>query len=326
MLNVGLRYDVETGRTDRFDQLSWFNFSAASPLANLPGLASYGNIYGPNQNTPLAGGLEFPGVNGNPRSQFLTDWNNVGPRIGLAYSPDSKTVIRMGYGILYEPFVGRPNASGAGYIGFDSLTTWASSLNGVTPLNYFSNPFPNGLQLPTGSSMGLLTQIGGNIGSNGDDGREGAIDEGNKVADTQQWNVTIQRTLPGSFSLTLSYVGQKGDHLADGGGYSIDQLPTTYAALGNQLLKTVQNPFYGQIMTGPLSSPTTTLGRLFRPYPQFTNVLDYEPASASSIYHAGELQLMRRFSHGGLLTVPIRRARKSTIVPIISTIGQTPRE
>jgi outer membrane receptor protein involved in Fe transport len=101
MLNIGLRYDLENGRSERFNQSSYFDFAAPSPLASqVPSL--------PN----LRGGLKFVGVDGDPKRQFDTDTNNFGPRIGLAYTVTPGTVIRSGYGILYEPFIGRAASSG----------------------------------------------------------------------------------------------------------------------------------------------------------------------------------------------------------------------
>ena len=91
-LNLGLRYDMTMGQTERFDRLTWFDLEAESPLAAQTGL-------------PLRGALEFTGTDGNSRDQLATDWNNVAPRAGLAYQIDSKTVARGGYGIFYVPMI-----------------------------------------------------------------------------------------------------------------------------------------------------------------------------------------------------------------------------
>ena len=53
----GLRWDVEKGRTERFKQLSYFDFGAPSPIAQAVGIPT------------LRGGLKFVGVNGNPQRQ-----------------------------------------------------------------------------------------------------------------------------------------------------------------------------------------------------------------------------------------------------------------
>ncbi|MGH8245687.1 MAG: carboxypeptidase regulatory-like domain-containing protein, partial [Gammaproteobacteria bacterium] len=181
VLNFGLRYDLENGRKDRYDHLSWFDFTVPSPLAQrVPSL--------PN----LRGGLKFVNVDGNPKRQYDLDANNFGPRFGFAYSLNRLTVVRGGYAMYYEPYSGRASSSGAGYTGFSAITTWVSSIDGFTPENRFRNPFPNGLNLPPGSSGGLLTAVGESLGATS---RDGAFDRTARVGYVQQWNFTVQREL-----------------------------------------------------------------------------------------------------------------------------------
>ena len=283
-LNLGLRYDIENGRKDRYDHLSWFNFTVASPLASrVPSL--------PN----LRGGLEFPGVGGNPRRQFDTDWNNLGPRFGLAYALTSKTVIRSGYSLYYEPYTGRAVSTGAGFTGFSAITTWVSSLDGITPLNPLNNPFPSGLNQPLGASQGLLTSVGESLGATA---RDGAFDRRALTGYIQQWNFGLERALPGSIVVSAAYTGSKGTKLIDGGGWDENQLSPSNLALGNALLERVPNPFFGLIDTGPLAATTTTRGQLLRAYPHFTNLLNFRPQAAGSNYHAFQIEVNKRFSRG----------------------------
>ena len=69
-INLGFRYDYETPRTDRYNQLTNFDYGAVPPL-NAPGLN-------------LHGSLSFVGINGKSRYQVEPDRNNVGPRAGFA--------------------------------------------------------------------------------------------------------------------------------------------------------------------------------------------------------------------------------------------------
>jgi hypothetical protein len=79
-LNLGLRYDIYTPQTERFDNQA--NFDPATTL-----------LVRTTPDSPHGrGGVE-------------TDWNNFGPRIGFAWSglKDDKTVVlRGGYGIVYS--------------------------------------------------------------------------------------------------------------------------------------------------------------------------------------------------------------------------------
>jgi hypothetical protein len=146
-LNYGVRWDFETPRTDRFNQLTNFDYNAKPPL-NTPSLN-------------LHGALTFTGVNGVSRNQFNSDWNNFGPRIGFAWRIGEKTVFRGGGGLFYSDMWGVGTGSGNfGSSGFLANTSIVTSLDGVTPILDMSNPFPGGIGKPTGSSLGPATQPG----------------------------------------------------------------------------------------------------------------------------------------------------------------------
>jgi hypothetical protein len=168
-----------------------------------------------------------------------------------------------------------------------------SSLDGFTPLNYLSNPFPNGLDLPTGSKAGLLTVVGQTVGQNLD----GVIDRGTRVAYMQQWNINIQRELAGRLSVEVAYTGSKGTKLVDQ-GYPLNQLRLDQLSLGSQLQALVPNPFYGFIKTGPLAQPTVVRSQLLKQYPQFIGLQYFRSGFASSIYHAMQLRLQKDGSSG----------------------------
>jgi len=282
VLNVGLRYDVEPGRTERFNQLSWFDFSAPSPLAQK--VAAFPN---------LRGGFRFVGV--DAKRQFDTDMNNLGPRVGLAYTINRKTVLRTGYGIFYPMFSGGAAGAKASNAGFQTASTWLSSLDGVTPLNYLASAFPQGLQMPTGSALGLMTYLGGALGLTG---RDGAVDRKTTTGYMQHWNLNLQRALPSSITLELAYAGSKGTKLSYS-SIDVNQLPPAALQLGSALNQLVANPFYGFIPgAGPLSQPQVQRGQLLRPYPQFQNVYAMNLDAADSIYHSFQLRAQKQFAQG----------------------------
>jgi hypothetical protein len=274
-LNLGLRYDIENGKRDRFDQLTWFDFDVVSPVARAAGLPD------------LKGGVRFQGVDGD--RQYPTDWNNFGPRIGLAYSLASKTVVRAGYGIFFPPYVGMAGNS-RGSEGFTTQTPWVTSLDGLRPENFLGNPFPNGLTLPTGSRLGLAT----NIGQNHPDSIDRNVIRSSYV---QQWNLNIQRQLPASLVVEVAYVGNKGTKLTDG-GWQMNQLRPELLSMGTALQQLVANPFFGVITGGPLAARQTTRGQLLRQFPQYLNLTNFRPASSSSTYHAFQIRVQKDFSEG----------------------------
>ena len=90
-LNVGLRYDFDIPRTDRYNRLNWLDIDAPSPIADVPQIKA---VF-PNQK----GIMRF--ADDKNRGLYLGDYNNVQPRFGFAYALDNKTSIRAGYGLFY---------------------------------------------------------------------------------------------------------------------------------------------------------------------------------------------------------------------------------
>jgi hypothetical protein len=278
-LNIGLRYELQTPRTERYNRLNIFDPDAASPLAGPTGLPD------------LVGGLEFVGVDGRNREQYSTQLTNWAPRIGFAYELTKKTVLRGGFGIFYAPSL-RAAAGTVSNVGYRTDTAYAASLDGVTPTTYLQNPFPNGFATSSGNSLGLLTGVGSPISVEllGD----------NHVPYSQNWNFNIQRQLPGNILVEAAYVGSHATHLNEQGAddINLDQLTPAQLALGTKLQQLVPNPFFGLIKTGPLSAPTIAYGQLLSPYPQFSNVTGEYLTGASSIYDSFQMKVEKRFSSG----------------------------
>jgi hypothetical protein len=274
-VNLGVRYDYEVPRIERYNQLANFDFNATPPL-NAPGLN-------------LKGGLAFVGVGGSERGQWNPDRNNLAPRIGFAWSAFEKTVVRGGVGIFFAPYV---VGTGTGLVpfglaGFAANTSFVSSLNGVTPINFLRNPYPQGLRLPTGNSLGAGTLLGENIAF---------VDRNIRMSYSEQWNLNVQRELPGSFLIEVAYVGSRGVKLnAD---RELNQLPDSALALGNALRDLVPNPFFGQITTGALSASTISRAQLLRPFPHFLSVVETNATWGASSYHALQVKGERRFANG----------------------------
>jgi hypothetical protein len=269
-LNLGLRYDVATGQTERNDRLTWLDLDAPSPLAEATGL-------------PLRGLVRFAGTDG-PRNQLDTDWNNVAPRVGLAYRAGPDTVVRAGYGLFYAPMPVRR----IGSIGFDNETPWVASVDGLVPTNYLRDPFPQGFNVPTGE-RDPLTNVGFDLTS---------TTRNERVGYTQQWSVSAQRQLGEHLLVDVAYLGNKGTKLQSGVVFEENSLAPEHLALGNALNELVDNPFYRLIESGPLSGPTVTRRQLLLPYPQYTSVARQFPMATSAIYHAMAVKAERRTSRG----------------------------
>ncbi len=284
-LNVGLRYDVSTPRTERYNRMNELSTSVVSPI-QAPGLGT------------LHGGEIF--MSPSNRSNYGTDFKDFGPRVGFAYQVLNKTVLRGGYGIFYSTV--RSGAAGTGptgYQGYDQSTNWYAldPSNGATPFGRLSNPFPNGVKYPPGSSLGLLNDIGLSAA-----GPIPTIDTVNPYE--QSWSFGIQRELPSSILLDVSYIGKKGTHLYFGGAGGLNYLgPQIEHYNSSQIsgLNTyVNNPFYG-IITDPnsgLSAQQYPAYQFQLPYPQYTGFNGDDPPWANSNYNALQIKAEKRFSNG----------------------------
>src|SRR5262249_48908990 len=127
-----------------------------------------------------------------------------------------------------------------GSTGFSIQSNQVVSLDGVTPISFLDNPFPTGLNQPTGSRLGPATALGQSITFN---------DRGAVIPYSEQWNFNIQRELPGTVLLEIGYAGSHGLKLP-ANITGVNQLPAAALALGNALRDQVPNPFFGQIATG----------------------------------------------------------------------------
>jgi carboxypeptidase family protein/TonB-dependent receptor-like protein len=297
-LNLGLRWDVEIPRTDRFNQLSYWNPNLPSPLA---GAVPAGACPACGS---LMGAMEFVGVPGAKygRSQGPIQKKDFGPRVGFAYNATHSLVFRGGYGIVYAPSALQAAGTDGspGIEGFSSQTQFTSSFtnqqtapSACTTCATLDNPAPTGFNLPKGVAGGTATDIGSGI----TDSFFGSY----RNPYSEQYNFNIQYGLPGNATVEVGYLGNHGLFLINGDpGVNYDQLPISDLALGNQLTTQVPNPFFGLITTpgSPLSQPTIQYSQLISPYPQYTGVQSFRKPQGASMYNGFTAKFDKRFSHG----------------------------
>jgi hypothetical protein len=284
-LNLGFRWDFETGPTERFDRYTAMDPFAVNPVSRRAG-------------REVRGGYLFSGGTLGRRAIRGTDMRMWNPRVGFAYQASERLVVRAAYGIFFGPpaygptnyFVGAP---------FSSQTAWLATLDGVTPNHRLSNPYPDGFSLPEGPRAGLEASLGLDLAT--------AWPESLKPMYNQQWNFTIQRSLGGDTGVEIAYAGNKGTKLPmvnqlQYTAPNMNQLHPGQLGAGNELLQLVRNPFFGVIQNGVLSQAMVQLGQLARPYPHFANVLPYVAGWGNSNFHSLQMRLEKRFS-GGLSTM-----------------------
>jgi hypothetical protein len=265
----------------------------ASPLAAATGLPLMGNV-------ALVNSAAYSSRNGQ---RF--HWRLFAPRVGFAYRPNNKSVVRAGYGVFYVPddasFNDAPWTSPINA----ASTAWLTSLNGgATPSATLSAPFPSGISQPVGRNPNFQNTLYGST-------MYLPVPKGS-YGYTQQWNLDFEHDLTHSAMFGLAYAGSKGTHLP-GNSQNINQLPDQDLSQGTQLSNPVANPFYGLVPKGTILSPQTVVqSQLLLPYPQFSGVFSAEPFNRVSAYHSLQAKLEARTNSGGTLLVAYTWAKLIT--------------
>ncbi len=274
-LNAGLRYELEFPYTERYNRNS-YKFDENAPLpVKVPGL-------------DLKGGILFAGVDGNPRA-VSPDKSNFGPRIGFAYRPLGKTVIRGGYGMFYSTI--SLNTSFFGTVNvFNTVTPFVGSTNsGATPYTTLADPFPTGLREPVGRAVGLMAQVGDSL----------TIFDHRRVNPyNQQWQLSVQQELPARVLLEVAYMGMHS--LKQIESFNLNEKPDVYLPLGRAENNAIPNPFLNLFpATSTLGrGATITQNRLWVRFPQFTTLTLQGANTGRALYHSLQMKADKRLSHG----------------------------
>jgi Carboxypeptidase regulatory-like domain/TonB dependent receptor len=284
--NYGVRYEIQFGRTERYNRYNHFDPTVINPvLSALTG-------------TPVKGGLIY--ANNENRGLWKTTFNNVAPRIGFSYRVKNNITARAGYGIFYSQNTSEaPNTNSDG---FSSNTTGQVTQNlnaGLAPQDNLNNPFlTSGIIQPTGSSLGLMQDVGNSVSS---------AYYARPTPYTQTYSLGVQYQTPNNGVIEIGYQGSQGRRLPVGYGQNVNQLPTSYlysqvSGGVSTLNNSVMNPFAGQGQFSP--TKTVAYNQLLRPYPQFTSVnISQDQTMASASYNALLVSYSQRMSKGLSATV-----------------------
>ncbi len=191
-LSYGVRYMVQTAWKERDRAMANLDFASSRlyvaadqfPSFALPRLVD-------------AYGIRLAKDAGLPSNLLLTDKNNIGPRIGIAFRPfrDNRTVLRAGFGTYYN-FI--PVFIGHLQLGLSNppflLAETFEAAPGRTPSLTLAQPFPGGGAVSPNPSIF-------------------AVERNLRNAESYQWNFTLERELLPRMGVRASYVGNKSTHL-----------------------------------------------------------------------------------------------------------------
>lgn len=164
-LNLGLRYELQTPPTDPSNRMSILD--------------------------PATGRIVNVGTPGVPRAGIRTDYTDFAPRVGFAWTPAAKWVIRGAYGVYYDPGMLVVNSS----LYFNPpYFTVRAYFPTQTSLLSLTNPFPAGGGVVSPPSPNTLSP----------DLTTGYL---------QQWNMNVQRQFGSATTVSVAYGASKGTRL-----------------------------------------------------------------------------------------------------------------
>jgi Carboxypeptidase regulatory-like domain len=224
-LNLGLRWDVQPGPTERFNHMSSIDLNATEPLFGTPGA------------------LVYPGNTIERRNLWETDYTNFGLRFGIAWQANEKLVLRGGYGLTYVPSNTGFN-DGPGFYGAGAFTSSASgSPYGTSPAGVVIGPF-NSMTVNS-----IIDPVGPNVKDPRLYGGARRFPQDYKNGYVQQWNAFIEQKFGANWVVSAGYIGSHGSRL------QVVFVPLNSPQLiDQQLLTTWRNGYIASNGTNPAAA------------------------------------------------------------------------
>jgi len=267
-INAGLRYTLNFPSTEVDNQGAVFNLETQQ--------------------------LEFLGRDGFSRSARKLHKLDFGPRLGVAYRFDDRTVVRGGYGLIWIEQAGITTPFTTPQFPFVQTVT-QRTLDNITPAFVLAaGPSVAAIPLTADAGMGQgVFTVDADLGS----------------GYAQQWNFAIQHQLTNNLVAEIAYAGSKITHVGIP-DTNINQLTAAQLALGPALLQRVPNPFFGEVpRSSSLGDPTIPVAQLLKPFPRFTTVSFYRNNAGNTNYNALQAKLEQRFANGLSFLISYTRSK-----------------
>jgi hypothetical protein len=293
-LNLGVRYEYKSLVTERSNEFSNFDFATGNLIVAGTSAATLWS-FNPSQN-PVTGQFQINpqpctpdtcaqttlnlGSTARNRSLQYPDRNNFAPRIGLAWQPfkNSKTVLRAGYGIFYDQTFGDVYFQKAANPPF--LQLQEGNIGQAFPL--IASCALTGSYCPgSGAILQNAFSTSGLVGTAYP--AMSPFELHFRNAFIQQWTADVQRQLGQTWLFDLGYVGTRGLRLVQ------ETDP-------NQPFNLTTASYAPEALQGEVAA-ACQLGACLSPIP-YLGTFGYTQSSGSSIYHALQFKVERRFSQG----------------------------
>jgi len=312
-VNLGIRWDFEPSRTERFDRQIFWDTKYKWPWQPNAGWGMdlvKQEIGDSNLPTPewmtngIIGRVAMMGTEEYPGRTLLDDHPfRFGPRAAVAYQFMPRMVLRASYGVNWLTVTGNAHINYAIWnTGFGDSARLAQDGSGDGGLTYpmlFSQPFPGNVgHVPFSRDVEALNlNVMGNWWLSETDrfsqGHEHVVQLGiQREFGSGERSWVVELNYSGNFGRKLPFWIGKGEHI----------LPDAYhkiGPLGDKLLKYVTNPFYGQIPAGTSrGGEKVALGNIYELNPLWQQISTTGDPIGTANYNAGYLQVAHRFGKG----------------------------
>jgi|SRR5579871_3608707 len=223
----------------------------------------------------------------------------IGPRLGVAYALNEKTVLRGGWGFAYgfPPDLNIQNTA--------NITNTPTGVNAYLPLNVagtipqplWPNFDPGQTPLPGGTTSGFLSYVDPNAA---------------RPPRQNQWSIGVQREFTHNLVIEASYVGNRGVWWSGPLGFINQVSPQAFAAyglspytnaadnllLGQTLASSAVISRFGNIVPYAGYAATNTLANALRPFPQFSTITVQNSPTGRTWYDSLQMKGTKRLSRG----------------------------
>jgi outer membrane receptor protein involved in Fe transport len=303
-LSLGVRYEYVSPLTDKYNRVAYYREGAVSqiltsgqlvdPSSGVPivvppgGRAPVGLVY-PGDPDPVLGGTV-------PDGGVDKDFNNFGPRLGIAWSPstdeglmrtllgEQDTVIRAGFGVYYGAVIGDTILQSLSAPGYNGTNAFFFPASGTLADPFAPDPFPDfrgdqgQIPNPFASSQFFITAPLTQFSR--------PINPRIRTPYTYQYNFTVERSFFDSYVASVSYVGTRGLKL-----YALEQI----------------NPALGTFFPAPpgrqIPVPTQANANSRRLNDDIRLGLSELGSAGNSWYNALEVNFQRQYTNGLLFQV-----------------------